>query len=188
MNRVFVLLTVSSLIACRDSAPSSSTTAPTQASVSATPVTSTGTPAPAPEVADASRPQRNFEEAARLDLRTGIVLQNAFTVENNGNVFFTSNTLGNATEWYGHVTQADVQRVEDVIRKNKFCELANSERTQHLMSQMTLSLHGLSCSVTLSYPTWKKNPRARATFHAVRELMKASCAEQCARDWGMPDD
>ncbi len=90
------------------------------------------------------------------------------------------------TEWHGTIDMDSVRHIEEVAKKNRFCALVDSEKTQQLMSRMTISLHGLNCYVTLSFATWKRNLRANNVYRAVRELMKRSCNDVCSH--GLPED
>jgi len=124
--------------------------------------------------------ERDPNRTPWIELHTVIAMgQDTFDIDDDGSAYFSANGGSRPTQWRGHIDRGASQHIEDVIRANRFCELANSEKTHHLKSSMSISLRGMGCYVTLSIPTWKTNPRARAVYRAVRTLMDGTCGDKC---------
>ncbi|WP_394831694.1 hypothetical protein LVJ94_34795 [Pendulispora rubella] len=99
----------------------------------------------------------------------------SFYVEDDGTAVFQDG----ARVWVGRIELQAVRDVEEVLRRHRICELANTEATHERQEFTVLSLHGFECEVALSHQTWLTNPRARAAYQAVRGLMKSTCADAC---------
>ncbi|WP_394847456.1 hypothetical protein LZC95_08320 [Pendulispora brunnea] len=99
----------------------------------------------------------------------------SFYVQDDGTAVFQDG----ARVWVGRIDPQAVRDVEEVLRRNQFCALANSESTHDRLEFTVLSLHGFDCEVALSHHTWLTNPRARAAYQAVRGLMRSTCGDAC---------
>ncbi|WP_394821587.1 hypothetical protein [Pendulispora albinea] len=114
-----------------------------------------------------------------------------FDVERDGQVFYRDETTGlnPRIAWRGHVDADAVQKVEDALRKNKFCSLKALEKTRRVkVDGFSITMRGFDCggpnmaapqSVALQYAAWREDPRAKAIYRAVRELMDATCGPYC---------
>ncbi|WP_394835904.1 hypothetical protein LVJ94_03215 [Pendulispora rubella] len=104
-----------------------------------------------------------------------------FDVENDGSIFFSRTGSGNPPiRWRGKAEASTIRKLEETLRKSRFCSLAKSESTALSKGGgMSISVHEFDCFVALSYPTWRTNPRARAGYSEVRKLMNATCADKC---------